>query len=227
MPHNVHFVFSRLPQDVSESDYDAFYARHIDEILETEGFAAARRYWLAQGVPGRAPIRYRHLALYLLEREPAPAMTTLDRRMAAGELTIPDWFSQITFASFDGRPLEGDECNPPDHGYLVLSHAPRRFTSEQYEGWYYAHARENLTSDGFETVRRFTLTGANVDPEAGSVPTHGALYTVTAELPALRAALDVSFQAGRVDVPDWMAEGEFTSYDCLAAGPVRGAVPAG
>ena len=35
--------------------------------------------------------------------------------------------------------------------------------------------------------------------------------------PELREALKRSFEAGRVDIPDWMPEGEFHSYDCVAA----------
>ena len=104
-------------------------------------------------------------------------------------MTMPEWFGEIRFASFDGRPLEDDELDLPDHGYLVLSHAPRRFTTEEYYGWYYAHARENLTSEGFDTVWRYALTPVTVDPEALGRATHAAFYEVHGELPALRSAL--------------------------------------
>ena len=37
----------------------------------------------------------------------------------------------------------------------------------------------------------------------------------------LRAALKVSADANRVDIPAWMPEGEFFSYHCRAASPAR------
>ena len=66
----------------------------------------------------------------------------------------------------------------------MLSHAPRRFTTDEYYGWYYAHARENLTSEGFEMVWRYALTLVTVDPLAVGTATHAALYKVEGELPA-------------------------------------------
>ena len=83
-----------------------------------------------------------------------------------------------------------------------------------------AHARENLTSEGFETVWRYELAPAIEDPEGPHASRHGAIYEVNGDLPALRAALTDTLQARRVDIPDWMAEGEFVSWDCLAASPV-------
>jgi hypothetical protein len=46
-------------------------------------------------------------------------------------------------------------------------------------------------------------------------------------LPELRANLRASFEAGRVDIPEWMSEGDFVSYDCHAASAAKSAaVPA-
>ncbi len=137
-------------------------------------------------------------------------------------MTIPDWFGEIRFASFDGRPLEDEELAAPDHGYLVLSHAPRRFTTEEYYGWYYAHARENLTSDGFDTVWRYGLTPATVDPDrARQGHARRVLRGATASCPRCAARSSESAQARRVDIPDWMPEGDFVSWDCLSAAAVR------
>ena len=147
MPHPVHIVFSLPPASVGEEEYSSWYERHVAEILETPGFIAARRYWLGPASPDRPPVEFRHAVVYVMDRPSEEPLAELGRRQDAGELTIPDWFGEIRFASFDGRPLEDEELDPPDHGYLVLSHAPRRFTTEAYYGWYYAHARENLTSD--------------------------------------------------------------------------------
>lgn len=221
MPHSVHFVLSIPPAGVSEHDYSTFYETHLDEILETPGWVAARRYWLEPASTERPRVDYRHLSLYVMDRPSEEPLVELERRMGAGEMTIPDWFGDIRFASWDGRPLEDPELDPPDHGYLVLSHAPRRFSTEEFYGWYYAHARENLTSDGFDTVWRYALAPGTVDPSLPAA-THAAFYQVHGELPTLRSALVESHQAGRVDIPDWMPEGEFVSWECLSAGPVHG-----
>jgi hypothetical protein len=221
MPHPVHFVLSLPPASVAEEDYSSWYETHVAEILETPGFVAARRYWLGPASPERPPVEYRHAAVYVMDRPSEEPLADLRRRL--GEMTIPDWFGDIRFTSFDGRPLEDEELDPPDHAYLVLSHAPKRFTTEEFYGWYYAHARENLTSDGFDALWRYALTPATVDPDPVGRATHAAFYEVHGELPALRAALVESAQARRVDIPDWMPEGEFVSWECVAATPARAA----
>jgi hypothetical protein len=219
VPRPVHFVLSIPPEGVSEDEYSSWYDRHVAEILETPGFGAARRYWLGPAVPGRPPVGYRHAVVYVMDRPSEEPLGELGRRMSAGEMTIPDWFGGIRFASFDGRPLEDEELDPPDHGYLVFSHAPRRFTTEEYHGWYYAHARENLTSEGLDTVWRYGVTPVIADPSRLGKATHAAFYSVHLELPALRHALEESIEARRVDIPDWLPEGDFVSFDCLSAAP--------
>jgi hypothetical protein len=225
MPRPVHFVFSVPPGGVGEDDYARWYDVHVAEILATPGFVAARRYWLGPAVPGRPPVEYRHLVVYVLDRASQEPLAALGRRMGAGELTVPDWFGEIRFASFDGRPLEHEELALPDHAYLTFSHAPGRFTTEEYFGWYYAHARENLTSEGLDAVWRYALTPVSVAADRLGEATHAAFYAVHRELSALRSALDESIRARRVDIPDWLPEGEFTSLDCLAAAP-RARTPA-
>lgn len=217
MPNAVHLVLSIPPERIAEDEYSRWYDTHVAEILETPGFVAARRYWLASAVPGRPPVEYRHLVVYVMDRPSAEPLDDLGRRGRAGELTMPDWFGEIRFASFDGRPLEDGELDLPDHAYLVFSHAPRRFTTEEYYGWYYAHARENCTSDGFERMWRYALTPSMEDDDApGGRSTHAAWYEVEGELPALREALAESARARRVDIPAWMPEGDFVSFDSHA-----------
>jgi hypothetical protein len=217
VPHGVHFVLSVPPDDVDDAAYGEWYELHVSEIMETEGFLAARRYRLEPASPERPALEYRHLALYVLD-DPH-ALAEIDRRVRGGELTLPDWFAAIRWGAFGGRPLEDEELELADHAYLVLSHAPRRFTTEEFYGWYYAHARENLTSDGFDAVWRYALTPASVDPEGPGTATHAAFYEVHGSLPALRSALVASAEARRVDIPAWMPEGEFVSWECLAAAP--------
>ena len=226
MPNNVYFVFTLPPAGVSDEEFSAWYETHVTEVLEIPGFRAARRYWLSQAAPNRPPIVFRHLGLYELEGSSDAPLVELGRRLGAGEMTTEDWFADVRVESLAGRPLEDEDTELPDNGYLVLSHAPRRFTTDEYYGWYYAHARENLTSDGFEAVWRFALTPGMVDPLAPSQATHAALYKVHGELADLRHALEESFRAGRVDIPDWMPEGDFVSFDCRSISPRRTAAVA-
>ena len=222
MAHDVHLVLSIPPASVGEDEYGEWYELHVSEILETPGFYRARRYWLDPASPERPGVEHRHLSAYLLDGPPSDGHEALGKRMQAGELTIPDWFGGIRLHSYDGRALEDDDLTLPDDVYLVFSHAPARFTTEEFYGWYYAHARENLTSDGFETVWRYALTPSRVDPEGPRGATHGAIYHVDGELPELRAALKESAAAHRVDIPAWMPEGEFVSFDCRAASAAQG-----
>jgi hypothetical protein len=221
MPDHVHFVFSLPPAHVPDDAFDAFYEQHLEEILAGDGFTGARRYWLVPASPERPDLEFRHLALYRTDGPPAGALATLAERQAAGEITLPDWFGDVRFLGYDGRPLEDDEVAYPDEGYVVLSHAPARFTPDEFNGWYYAHARENLTSDGFDAVWRWALTPAGEGDDRASRATHGALYACHGPLEDLRAALKASADARRVDIPDWMPEGEFFSYHCRAASPAR------
>ena len=217
MPNSMYFVFTLPPAEVSDEQFSAWYDVHISEVLEIPGFLGARRYWLGQGAPTRPPIAFRHLGAYVLDGPFAEPVAELGRRMGAGEMSTEPWFGDVRVEAFVGRALEDPEIDLSDHAYIVLSHAPRRFTTEEYYGWYYAHARENLTSDGFETVWRYALTLDIPDRESPSTATHAAYYKVEGELPELREALKRSFEAGRVDIPEWMPEGEFHSYDCVAA----------
>ncbi|HEY2653974.1 MAG TPA: hypothetical protein VGI50_18775 [Solirubrobacteraceae bacterium] len=217
MQDGVYFVFTLPPAELSDDEFSAWYDTHVSEVLEIPGFRAARRYWLAQAALNRPSIVFRHLGAYVLDGASAEPVAELGRRFAGGEMTTAPWFEDVRVEAFVGRALEDPEIDLSDHAYVVLSHAPRRFTTEEYHGWYYAHARENLTSDGFDEVWRYALTLDIPDRESPSTATHAAFYKVEGELPELREALKRSFEAGRVDIPEWMPEGEFHSYDCVAA----------
>lgn len=220
MASGVYFVFSNPPPGVGEAEYSDWYQRHAQEIVAGPGFAGARRYWLAP-VTGGPPTNYRHLSLYELEGEDSgPAMAELSRRMAAGELTLRDWFGQIQFASFAGVPLEADGVRLPDHAYLVFSKPPAQIGFDAYSDWYTIHLRENLTADGFDAGWRFRLQPDTVDPAAPCEAAHAALYEVSEEEPALRWSLAESRADGRrVTYPGWFGQIEFASLDCHAISP--------
>ena len=160
-----------------------------------------------------------------MDRPSEEPLADLARRGRAGEMTIPDWFGEIRFASFDGRPLEDEELELPDHGYLVLSHAPRRFTTEEYYGWYYAHARENLTSDGLR--QRCGATGSRRSTRrsgsSSAAATHAAFYEVHGELPALRSALRGVGRGAPGGHPGLAAGGRLRVVRLPAAAPLRSA----
>ena len=217
MPDHVHLVFSLPPEGVSRADYDAFYDRHLEEIVAGDGFTGAGRYWLSPASPERPAVEFAHLAIYRTDGPPSAALATLAQRQEAGEITLPDWFEGIRFLAYDGRPLEDDELGYPPQAYVVLSHAPRRFNDDEFNGWYYAHARENLTSEGFEALWRYALTPVLSEDDIAGRARHGAIYDCRGPVEDLRAPLRASAQARRVDIPAWMPEGEFFSY--LATAP--------
>jgi hypothetical protein len=213
----LHFVFSTPPASITDAEFDAFYERHVAEILETAGFLAARRYWLAPIVGDRPPTGYRHLSLYEVEGDSRDALALLEQRADRGELTTPDWFPKVRFASFDGIPLEEAAPRLPAHAYLVFSKPPSSIPFGEYSRWYATHARENLTADGFDAAWRYGLQAVTIDGDAPCAASHAALYEVSAELPELRRALAEARDAGRVHFPDWFGEIEFASVDCVAA----------
>ena len=137
--------------------------------------------------------------------------------MGAGEMSTEPWFADVRVEAFVGRALEDPEIDLSDHAYIVLSHAAAQVHDRGVLRLVLRPRAENLTSDGFETVWRYALTLDIPDRESPSTATHAAYYKVEGELPELREALKRSFEAGRVDIPEWMPEGEFHSYDCVAA----------
>src|ERR1051325_3796129 len=85
MSDNLHLVFSKPPAAVSDEEYNRWYDFHLSEILVVPGFTAARRYQSA----------------YELEGSPKEVMAELDKEAASGRMQLPEWFPQVTFASFN------------------------------------------------------------------------------------------------------------------------------
>ena len=176
MPDNLHLVFSKPPEHVSDEEYDRWYDFHLGEILAVPGFAAARRYRL-QTVKGEwTPSAHRYLSAYELEGHPKDAMAELAKAAAADRMQLPDWFPQITFASFNcyshGNPTEPRLA---DHLYLVFSTPPAGLDNSEFIAWYREHADENTAVPGFLANWRFRLEPEVIDTSP-DLATHLAIY---------------------------------------------------
>ena len=47
MSKDLHLVFSKPPETISDTEYNRWYDFHLGEILVVPGFVSARRYRLA------------------------------------------------------------------------------------------------------------------------------------------------------------------------------------
>ena len=120
MSDNLHLVFSKPPEAVSDEEYNSWYDFHLSEILVVPGFVSARRYRL-QTVKGEwTPSGHSYLSAYELEGKPRDVMRELDKEVASGRMKLPEWFPDITFASFNcyshGNPARGAAGRPPVPG---------------------------------------------------------------------------------------------------------------
>lgn len=106
MSHTIHVVFSRRPESVPEDEYNAWYGRHIAEILAVPGFAAATRYALVPALdePAEAD-NFTHAAIYEIEGSVADAMAALDAEVTSGRMDLPGWFAEIRFSSWQAATL--------------------------------------------------------------------------------------------------------------------------
>jgi len=81
-----YYVVQTNPVEGREDEYNDWYnSRHIPDVLAVAGFAAARRYTLAD-LPKNATAPYRYLALYEFEGDPAVALENLAEAVAGGML---------------------------------------------------------------------------------------------------------------------------------------------
>lgn len=107
MSEGLYLVFSQPPAGLPAGEYERWYAEHLRENLEVEGFRGGRRFALehtvAAGEPGAG---FSHLAQYECSAEIAELRTALDRRRESGEIVLPPWFGEIRFSSWYCRPLE-------------------------------------------------------------------------------------------------------------------------
>lgn len=106
MSDNIHLVYSRRPDSVSEQEYNRWYDLHLSEILVVPGFKSAHRFALSSAVVDPdCGTEYTHLSLYEIEGDVDQVMRDLDEEAASGRMDLPEWFDQIRFASWNAAAL--------------------------------------------------------------------------------------------------------------------------
>jgi hypothetical protein len=107
MANNLYLVFSQRPSRVSAENYDRWYAQHAQENIESPGFLNAQRYTLREVDAGEEVGPEWHLAVYEYEGEMSVWRKDLSHRIETGDVDLPEWFRDITFKSWNGRPIGG------------------------------------------------------------------------------------------------------------------------
>jgi hypothetical protein len=219
MSENLHLVFSKPPAAISDETFNQWYDFHLGEILVVPGFVSARRYRLETIKGGWTPSGHRYLSAYELEGEPKEVMAELDKEVASGRMKLPEWFPQVTFASFNcyahGNPTD---ARLADHLYLVFSAPPAGLDDAEFVTWYREHADENTQVPGFLTNWRFRLEPEVIDASTPTAATHLALYEVERDLATLRANLDAARVNNEAGWPAWFDPTPWTSLDANAIG---------
>jgi hypothetical protein len=219
MPENLHLVFSKPPAHVSADEYNRWYDFHLSEILAVPGFTAARRYRL-QTIKGEwTPSAHGYLSAYELEGQPREVMAELGKEVGSGRMHQPDWFPQITFASFNCYAHDNPtEPRLADHLYLVFSTPPAGLDDSDFVRWYREHADENTAVPGFTANWRFRLEPEVIDSSTPNIATHLAVYEVERDLATLRANLAAAAEVNRAGWPSWFDPTPWTSLDANAIG---------
>lgn len=217
MSENLHLVFSKPPESISDETYNQWYDFHLSEILVVPGFAAARRYRLETVKGAWTPAGHRYLSAYELEGDPGDVMRELAKEEASGRMQLPEWFPEITFASFNCH-AHGNPSEPrlADHLYLVFSAPPEGLDDAKFVTWYREHADENTQVPGFRANWRFRLEPAVIDQSSPTVATHLAVYEVDRDLATLRANLDAARVTNEAGWPSWFDPTPWTSLDANA-----------
>ena len=100
LPDHLYLQLSAQPPSLSFDQYSDWYQIHQDEnIAQSALLGRGWRYRLEPLGPGEQP-GPTHLALYEIDGDLATLTGDLGRAMAAGVISLPDWFTR--FASLEG-----------------------------------------------------------------------------------------------------------------------------
>ena len=183
------------------------------------GFRGARRYWLAQAAPNRPSIEFRHLGAYVLDGPPPSRSPSSAAACSAGEMTTARLVRGCPLRVVRrAAPLEDAEIDAA----RSRLHRPEPCAAQVHDrGVLRLVLRPRAREPHLGRVRRSVALRADARHRRSRVAEHrdprGLLQSGTASFPSSARRSKRSFEAGRVDIPDWMPEGEFHSYDCLAA----------
>ena len=115
MSENLHLVFSKPPEAISDEEYNRWYDFHLGEILVVPGFISARRYRLQTVKGDWTPSGHRYLSAYEIEGDPRD-LATLRANLGAARVTNeagwPAWFDPTPWTSLDANAI-GDRVPAP------------------------------------------------------------------------------------------------------------------
>jgi hypothetical protein len=95
-------------------EFEAWYDRHVQDILRVPGFKSAQRFEFHR-TPGRNMAERQHLVIYQIEGDPALAVNALRPAVESGKLQTPDpALVQIPVQSFVFSALGPKYYTPPD-----------------------------------------------------------------------------------------------------------------
>ena len=106
LPAHLYLQFSSAPPSMSFERYSDWYQVHQDEnIAQTDTLRRGWRFRL-QPLEDSAAARPTHLAVYEIEGDIEQVRGDLGRAMAAGVISLPDWFDR--FASLEAVAVDRD-----------------------------------------------------------------------------------------------------------------------
>ena len=219
MSENLHLVFSKPPEVISDEEYNRWYDFHLGEILVVPGFVSARRYRLATVKGEWTPSGHRYLSAYEIEGDPRDVMRELDKEVASGRMQLPGLVPvrslrlvQLPLARQPGRSAPGRSPVPG------VQRPARGLGDDEFVAWYREHADENTQVPGFLANWRFRLEPEVIDPSSPTVATHLAIYEVDRDLATLRANLAAARVTNEAGWPSWFDPTPWTSLDANAIG---------
>jgi heme-degrading monooxygenase HmoA len=111
----LYLVFSRPSDEVSDEEFQAWYDRHLPEILETPGFESARRYRVTPVMyEGDEPPPYRWLVLWETTKDIDELRAALTARSESGDMVpLPEWFTKTQYMTWSCVPY-GDRITRSD-----------------------------------------------------------------------------------------------------------------
>jgi hypothetical protein len=102
----LYLVFSEPPPSVDDETFQEWYETHLSEILETPGFVSVQRYRLRSiKAQSSDEARYRYLIVWQVSEDIDTLRAELARRGDAGEMTFPEWFSDVRYMTWSCEPF--------------------------------------------------------------------------------------------------------------------------